>query len=327
MFLRNCPTLEYRYNDMEYIDYYKALGLDNTASADDIKKAYRKLARKFHPDLNPDDQEAKKRFQEINEAHEVLSDPEKRKKYDQYGKNWKEGEAYEKARSQSGTNRQSGAGGFSGGFSGGGEGAGFDDYDFSDFFSSMFGAGGASGARGTGHRGFRGQDIQATFPLELRQAYQTHKQVFTVNDKNIRITIPAGVQDGQVIRLRGHGSPGINGGPAGDLYITFKIHPDAHFQRRGDDLYATQEVSLYVAVLGGEVLVPTMDGQVKLKVKPETQNGTKVKLSGKGFTVYKKDGNFGDLFITYKVLIPTHLTDEEKNLFIQLSKINPHGSK
>lgn len=314
---------------MEYIDYYKVLGLAKDATADEIKKAYRKLARKYHPDLNPDDENAKKQFQQINEAHEVLSDPEKRKKYDQYGKNWQQSEAYEKAaqaRQNAGQSRSS-AGGFSEGFGqGAGQGAGFDDYDFSDFFSSMFG-GGAAGSSASGrsrHRGFRGQDIQASLPLDLKAAYQTHKQVFTVNGKNIRITIPAGVEDGQTIRLKGHGNPGINGGPAGDLYITFQIQPDAHFQRRGHDLYATQEISLYTAVLGGEVMVQTIDGQVKLKVKPETQNGTKVKLTGKGFAVYKKEGAFGDLYITYKVRIPTGLTQEEKDLFNQLSKINPH---
>ena len=310
---------------MEYIDYYKELGLDKTASPEDIKKAYRKLARKYHPDLNPDDEAAKKKFQQINEAHEVLSDPEKRKKYDQYGKNWKQSEAYEKARQTGGAQ----AGGFSSGGFNEGQGAGFDDYDFSDFFSSMFGGGGAGGghARGSRQRGFRGQDIQAEFPLNLKQAYQTHKQVFTVNGKNIRITIPAGMEDGQVIRLKGHGSPGINGGPAGDLYITFRIHPDTHFQRRGNDLYATQQIPLYTAILGGEVLIDTIDGQVRLKVKPETQNGTKVKLSGKGFAVYKKEDSFGDLYITYQVQLPTKLTDEEKDLFTQLSKINPHGNK
>lgn len=319
---------------MEFIDYYKVLGLTKGATADQIKKAYRKLARKYHPDLNPDDQDAKKKFQQINEAHEVLSDPEKRKKYDQYGQNWQQSEAYEKARQAQGQSRTGQAGGFSGGFNSGGgaQGAGFDDYDFSEFFSSMFGGGSNSGttagsSRSSRHRGYRGQDIQAEFPLELKQAYTTQKQVFTVNGKNIRITIPAGVTDGQTIRLKGHGSPGVNEGPAGDLYITFKINPDPKFQRIGNDLYATQQIPLYTAVLGGEVLVDTMAGQVKLKVKPETQNGTKVKLSGKGFAIYKNDGAFGDLYITYKVLIPIELTQQEKDLFTQLSKINSHGNQ
>ena len=313
---------------MEYIDYYKILGLAKTASPEEIKKAYRKLARKYHPDLNPDDENAKKQFQQINEAHEVLSDPEKRKKYDAYGHNWKESEAYEKARKSSQGTGQ--GGGFSNHYSAGSGGQGFDDYDFSDFFSSMFGgAAGASRAQaaGSGRRGFRGQDIHAEFPLPLRQAFHTHKQVFTVGGKNIRITVPAGVEDGQVIKLKGHGSPGINTGPAGDLYITFIIQPDSDFQRKGNDLYATQEIPLYTAVLGGEVLISTLDGQLKLKVKPETQNGHKVKLAQKGFPVYKNEGQFGDLYITYKIKIPTQLTDKEKQLFQELVKINPHGSK
>jgi len=313
---------------MEYIDYYNILGLKKNASAEEIKKAYRKLARKYHPDLNPEDEEAKKKFQQINEAHEVLSAPEKRKKYDQYGQNWKESEAYEKARKSGQGAAQEGFGGhYSSGSYHTGGGAGFDDYDFSDFFSSMFGGGGGGETRGGQRRGYRGQDIQAQFPLDLRQAYHTHKQVFTVGGKNIRITIPAGVEDQQVIRLKGHGSPGINGGPAGDLYITFTIQPDPNFKRIGSDLYATQQIPLYTAILGGEILVNTLDGQVKLKVKPETQDGKKVKLAGKGFAVYKKEGSFGDLYITYKILIPTHLTEEEKALFTQLQKINPHGSK
>ena len=302
---------------MEYIDYYKVLGLEKKATQEEIKKAYRKLARKYHPDLNPDDEAAKKSFQQINEAHEVLSDPEKRKKYDQYGQNWKEGEAYEKARrsgQQASYSTQ--------------QGAGFDDYDFSDFFSSMFGAGTSSGShRRSGARGFKGQDIQANFPLQLKEAFHTHKQVFTINGKNIRITIPAGVEDGQVIRLVGHGSPGINGGPAGDLYITFQIATDPIFKRRGNDLYLTQKIPLYTAILGGEILVETMSGQVKLKVKPETQNGTKVKLTGKGFAVYKKENQYGDLYVTYDIALPQHLSQEEKDLFVQLSKINSHGSK
>ncbi|SEA51635.1 curved DNA-binding protein [Arachidicoccus rhizosphaerae] len=309
---------------MEYIDYYKILGLTKTASAEDIKKAYRKLARKYHPDLNPDDENAKKQFQQINEAHEVLSDPEKRKKYDQYGQNWKESEAYQQARNAAGAGQ---AGGFGGHYTSGEGGQGFDDYDFSDFFSSMFGGARGGGGAQSHRRGFRGQDIHAEFPLPLKQAFHTHKQVFTVAGKNIRITVPAGVEDGQIIKLKGHGSPGINGGPAGDLYITFIIQPDSEFQRKGDDLYATKEIPLYTAILGGEVLISTMDGQVKLKVKPETQNGHKVKLAQKGFPVYKKEGAFGDLFITYKILIPNDLTDKEKELFQELVKINPHGSK
>ena len=297
---------------MAYIDYYQILGVDKTASQSDIKKAYRKLARKFHPDLNPDDSKAKDKFQEINEANEVLSDPEKRKKYDEYGEHWKHADEFE---AQKHARQQAGAGG-GGGFSG----FGGDEGDFSDFFESMFG----QRARGSGGRsaGFRGQDFNAELHLSLRDAAHTHKQVLTVNGKNVRITIPAGVADGQVIKLKGYGSKGVNGGPDGDLYITFIIADDPVFKRLGDNLYVDVSIDLYTAVLGGEQVVQTLDSEVKLKVKPETQNGTKVKLKGKGFPVYKKEGQAGDLIVTYNVKIPTNLTDRQKELFRELQSMN-----
>lgn len=310
---------------MAYIDYYKILGVDKNASQDDIKKAFRKLARKYHPDLNPNDPSAKDKFQEINEANEVLSDPEKRKKYDEYGEHWKhadEFEAQKKARQHAG----GGGGGFSG-FGGDGgsywyssDGEGFSGGDaggFSDFFESMFGH---RGGGGRGNAGFRGQDFNAELHLSLRDAARTHKQVLNVNGKQVRITIPAGVADGQVIKLKGYGGEGINGGPAGDLYITFKIAEDPVFKRLGDDLYVDVEMDLYTAVLGGEKVIDTLEGKVKLKIKPETQNGTKVRLKGKGFPVYKKEGQFGDLIITYSVKIPTNLTDRQKELFRELQQ-------
>mgnify|MGYP003299563666 FL=1 len=310
---------------MAYIDYYKILGVDKNASQDDIKKAFRKLARKYHPDLNPNDPSAKDKFQEINEANEVLSDPEKRKKYDEYGEHWKhadEFEAQKKARQHAG----GGGGGFSG-FGGDGgsywyssDGEGFSGGDaggFSDFFESMFGH---RGGGGRGNAGFRGQDFNAELHLSLRDAARTHKQVLNVNGKQVRITIPAGVADGQVIKLKGYGGEGINGGPAGDLYITFKIAEDSVFKRLGDDLYVDVEMDLYTAVLGGEKVIDTLEGKVKLKTKPETQNGTKVRLKGKGFPVYKKEGQFGDLIITYSVKIPTNLTDRQKELFRELQQ-------
>lgn len=301
---------------MAYIDYYQILGVDKSASQADIKKAYRKLARKFHPDLNPNDPGAKDKFQQINEANEVLGDPEKRKKYDEYGEHWKhadEFEAQKKARQQAG----GGAQGF-GGFGGGGQGFGGDGGDFSDFFESMFGHRG----RGQGSAGFRGQDFNAELHLSLRDAAHTHKQVLTVNGKQVRITIPAGVADGQVIKLKGYGGEGANGGPAGDLFITFVIAQDSTFKRLGDDLYVDAELDLYTAVLGGEKVVDTLEGKVKLKIKPETQNGTKVRLKGKGFPVYKKEGQFGALIVTYTVKVPTNLTEKQKELFRQLQNMN-----
>lgn len=295
---------------MAYIDYYQVLGVDKTASQDDIKKAFRKLARKYHPDLNPNDSSAKDKFQAINEANEVLSDPEKRKKYDEYGEHWKHADEFE---AQKRTRQEAGAGGF-GGFDSGG----FDGGGFSDFFESMFGNRGRGGA----NAGFRGQDYHADLNLSLRDAAQTHKQVLTVNGKNVRITIPAGVANGQVIKLKGYGGEGVNGGPAGDLYITFVIADDPIFKRLGDDLYVDVPIDLYTAILGGDQLVDTLDGKVKLKVKPETQNGMKARLKGKGFPVYKKEGQFGDLIVTYSVKLPTNLTEEQKELFRKLQSMN-----
>lgn len=303
---------------MAYIDYYKILGVDKNATQDDIKKAYRKLARKHHPDLNPNDKEAEKKFKELNEANEVLSNPENRAKYDKYGEHWKNGEEYEKAQQQQRQYQQQqqnyGGRGFSGADFGEGE-------DFSDFFQDMFG--GAGGGFGRSSRGrasgkFKGQDIQAELNLNLRDAAKSHPQTFEINGKKVRITIPAGVYDGQQIKLKGYGNPGVNGGPAGDLYITFNIPVDPDFERVGDDLKTKIKIDLYTAVLGGEVKVNTLEGSVNLKVKPETQTGLTVRLKGKGFPVYKKEGEYGDLFVTYEVKLPTNLTEKQKELFEQL---------
>ena len=296
---------------MEYVDYYKVLGINKNATTDDIKSAYRKLARKHHPDLNPNDKEAHKKFQQINEANEVLSDAEKRKKYDQYGKDWKHAEEFEKQRQQQRQySNQGGGQTFSGGFG---------EDDFSDFFASMFG-GQQSGNRGRQTK-FRGQDYNAELQVNLTDAYTTHQQTITVNNKNVRITIPAGIENGQQIRLKEYGAPGVNGGPNGDLYITFSITNSTSFKRMGNDLYTTVDIDLYTAVLGGEVTVDTLNGKVKLKVKPETQNGTKMRLKGKGFPVYKKEAEYGDLFITFSVKIPTNLTEKQKEIFKELAKI------
>ena len=301
---------------MAFIDYYKILGIDKKASQDDIKKAYRKLARKYHPDLNPNDKESNKKFQEINEANEALSDPDKRKKYDEYGANWKNSEQFgQSQRSQSRGRTQNP---FSGGGHGGADfGAGG---DFSDFFESMFGGGNRNSGRSSVK--YKGQDYQASLQLKLRDAYKTHKQTLTVNGKNIRITIPAGIADEQVIKLNGHGGPGVNGGPAGDLYITINIEEDAMFKRLNNDLYIQQEIDLYIAVLGGEVTIETLDGKVKLKVPAGTQNGTKVRLKNKGFPVYKKEGEFGNMFITYTIRIPAELSEKQKELFKELQNLS-----
>lgn len=294
---------------MEYVDYYKILELNKNASEDDIKKAYRKLARKYHPDLNPKDKEATKKFQQINEANEVLSDPEKRKKYDKYGKDWQHSEQFEQAQQQQRHSAQNRGQQFAGGF---------EEENFSDFFASMFGGGGGGGRRQTK---FRGQDYESSLTLSLTDAYTTHQQTITVNGKNIRITIPAGIENGQKIKLKGHGGSGLNGGPNGDLYITFIITDHPLYKRLGDDIYMTADIDLYTALLGGETIINTIGGKLKLKVAPETQNGIKIRLKGKGFPVYKQEDRFGDLYITYRVKLPTNLTEKEKELFTQLSNL------
>jgi curved DNA-binding protein len=290
---------------MKFIDYYKVLGVAKKASDNTIKKAYRKLARKCHPDLNPNDKEAEKKFKEINEANEVLSNSENRKKYDQYGKDWQHAEAFEKAKRSQRNYTQA-------------KGQQFSQSDFSDFFESMFGGG--KGYHSNQIK-FRGHDYNSELRLRLMDVYKTHKQIVTVNGKNIRITIPAGVENGQTIKIKGHGGKGINGGPNGDLYITFAIENITPFKRNRSDLHLKVDLDLLTAVLGGEITVDTLDGKVKLKVTPETQNGAKVKLKGKGLPKYRKKGQFGDLFITYSIKMPEKLSQRQKELFKELSRL------
>ncbi len=291
---------------MAFIDYYKVLGISKTASEKDIKKAYRKLARKYHPDLNPNDKEAEKQFKEINEANEVLSNAENRKKYDAYGEHWQNAEAYEQAKEQQryqqryqGASQQ------------------YSEQDFSDIFGSMF-SGGSSRHREVK---YKGHDFNAELQLDLKDVYKTHKRTLTINNKNIRITIPAGVENGQIIKIKGHGGKGINGGPNGDLYIQFIIINNSKFKRDKENLHTTIDLDLYKAMLGGEQMIDTYDGKVKLTIKPETENLTKVKLKGKGFPKYKKEGQFGDLYITYQLKIPTNLSAKEKELIAELQKL------
>ncbi len=290
-------------------DLYQVLGVQRDATPEAIRSAYRRLARKYHPDLNPNDPEAKKKFQAINEANEVLSDPENRKKYDQYGEQWKHAEQFEQARREQSQRTQSGP--FDGGVppeAGAGE--------FDDLFGDLF------GGRGGRRVKFRGQDYHSDLHLDTVDAYRTHQRTLSVNGKAIRITVPAGVENGQTIRIPGQGGPGMNGGPSGDLYLTFVVADHPRFKRVGHDLYTTLDLDLYTALLGGEVLLDTIDGtKLKLKVPPETANGTKVKLKGKGFPVYKQEGRFGDLFVTYSVKLPTGLSELERERFTELARL------
>jgi len=297
---------------MAFIDYYKIMGVPKTATQKEIKTAYRKLARKYHPDLNQSSEDAEKKFKEVNEANQVLSDPEKRKKYDKYGENWEHGEEYEKAKQQQGQQQQQ--------YQRQSSQQDFSNSEYSDFFESMFG-----GARSSSRYGksatFKGQDFNAELHLTLKDVYTSQKQVLNVNGAKIRLTIPAGIENGQVIKIKGKGGPGINGGPNGDLYIKFKIQNNTNFTRVENNLFTNVELDLYTAILGGEITVDTFDGKVKLKVKPETQNGTKVKLKNKGFPVYKKEGQFGDLIITYTIKIPKNLSEKEIKLFKELQNL------
>ena len=295
---------------MKFIDYYKILGIDKTASESDIKKAYRKLARKYHPDVNPNDKVAEAKFKEINEANEVLSNPENRKKYDKYGKDWKHAEQFEKANQQQQYQQSSQH-----------RSANYSEEDFSDFFSSMFGGRERSSRSRRSQPSFKGQDYHAELNLTLEDVYKTHKRTLTINGKNIRLTIPAGVENGQIIKIKGYGGEGINNGPTGDLYLKFNISNHTKFKRDKDNLYLNVDLNLYTAILGGEEIIETLDGKVKLKVKPETQNGTQVKLKGKGFPVYKKEGVFGDLIISYQIKMPKNLSGKEKQLFEELAKL------
>ena len=291
---------------MAFIDYYKILGISKDATQEDIKKAYRKLARKYHPDLNKDNPNAQEKFQEINEANEVLSNPEKRKRYDEYGENWKYAEELEKQKKRQ-TKEQSGTRESTFWYS--------DDNTsgFSDFFEELFG-----NRYRNYNRAMRGKDYESELHLTLRQAAEEQKQILNLNGKNIRITIPAGVADGQVIKLRGYGEPDKGDAPDGDLYITFRIKEDPTFKRIGNDLYTTTTIDLYTAVLGGEIILDTLNGKVKVKIKAGTQNNSKIRLKEKGFPIYKQSGKYGDLILSIQISIPTLLTERQKELFKQI---------
>ena len=290
---------------MAFIDYYKVLGIEKDATQEEIRKAYRKQAKRYHPDINKDDPQAKERFQEINEANEVLGDPEKRKKYDEYGEHWRHADEYEAQRRQY---SEDGNGMYNfGGFGGFGDFSGNEDNasGFSNFFEQLFGCSFRQ------RQQKRGKDLQATLSISLQEAATEHKQTFTVNNENIRINIPAGISDGQKIRLKGRGA--ISNGTRGDLYITFRIEPDNRFKRDGNNLNTTITVDIYTMLLGGTAIVPTLNGNAKVNIKPGTQPDSKLRLRGQGMPEYRKPEIKGDLIITLKVILPT-LNEKQKEL-------------
>ena len=336
---------------MDFKDYYQVLGVKRDASDKEIRSAFRKLARQHHPDMNKDDKSAETRFKEINEANEVLSDPEKRKMYDQFGADWQRYQQAQDAGPGAGA-----TGDFSQWFSGqaGGRGGArveyrdFGDGEFSDFFETLFGGGGGRG-RGYGQpRPQRGEDQEYEIAITLEEAnggatrgleLQTptlcatcggngvveHRRCPTcggngtvVQSRRIEARIPAGVTDGSRIRLAGQGGPGYLGGPSGDLYLRVRLQPHAQFEREGNDLRVAVDVPLYTAVLGGEVTVPALGGKLALRIPAETQNGRLFRLRGKGLRRGTGDEARGDLLARVNVVLPARLTERERELFTRL---------
>jgi DnaJ-class molecular chaperone len=330
---------------VQYKDYYKTLGVSKSATAKEIKSAYRKLAREWHPDVNPTrKKQAEEKFKEISEAYDVLGDVEKRKTYDSLGSDWQQRAAREY---QYRTGRTAGAPDGSGvHFSFDDEGLG--ESGFSEFFQTIFGGLGRTTTRGRTTR-MRGADSEFDLPLSLRDAYSGGSRSIQLqtevacprchgtgtengklchecrgrgtipSTKTLDVTIPPGVRDGQRIRLTGQGGPGIGGGPSGDLYLIVRIAPDPVFERRGDDLHVQQPVSVYTLVLGGEVTVQTMTGGIDVKVPAASQNGRVLRVSGKGMP--KPGGGHGDLFVKVVAQVPTRLTDRERELFRELAEL------
>ena len=307
---------------MNYRDYYKELGVSSTAPPEEIKKAYRTLAFKYHPDRTKGDKTAEEKFKVINEANEVLSDPEKRKKYDQVSEDWKH---YQESGAQ--------AGGFDWSKYAS-PGAGQTHRMSSEEFHAMFGEEGLGedlfgllfGQQGRKRRGRRsgaikGEDLHAETTLSLEEAYHGSTRLIGLDGQTIKVTIRPGITDQQALRIRGKGGAGLNGGPHGDLYLTVKIGSHAEFQRRGNDLHCDLPVELYTAVLGGKAPVKTLKGTVKVDIPKETPNGRVLRLRGLGMPIYGKKNEFGDLFVKVVVRMPDHLSEQEIDLFRKLKAL------
>ncbi|HQE92489.1 MAG TPA: DnaJ C-terminal domain-containing protein [Anaerolineae bacterium] len=315
---------------MEYKDYYGVLGVPKGASEKDIKNAYRKLARKYHPDMNPGDKSAEEKFKELNEAYEVLSDPEKRKLYDQFGSEWntwqqRGGQAddfwKQWAGGQTGGYRRATPEDFSGLFG--------QDSPFSDFFQQLFGGGGGAysdifggGTTSRRVRPQRGQDYEQPIEITLEEAYRGTSRILQIGNQRIEVNIPAGADNGTRVRVAGKGAPGPAGGQPGDLYLNIAVLPDSRFQRHGADIETVVPVDLYTAVLGGEVAVPTPGGHSRmLRIPAETQNGTKFRLRGQGMPVLNHPKERGDLYAVVEVKLPVSLTKQERELFESLRRL------
>jgi curved DNA-binding protein len=304
---------------MEYKDYYKVLGVDKQATADTIKKAYRKLAVKYHPDKNPGNKPYEEKFKELSEANDVLSDPEKRKKYDELGENWNQYQNkgtdsgdFDWSQWQSGGPTQSRQRNQSGFAQGGQE-------DFSDFFESIFGQSRGSSSGRPGRRPVAGEDYSSESELSLEEAYEGAKRQLNVNGTVLEITIPPGVKNEQTIRIKGKGGKGHGGGPDGNILIRLHVMVHPVFRVEGVDLYCDAPVDLYTAILGGKALVRTLKGAIRIDISPETENGKVLRLKGKGMPVFGKKNEAGDLYMKIKVTLPQHLTESELELFRKLA--------
>ncbi len=309
---------------MEYQDYYKMLGVNKNATEKEIKSAYRKLARKYHPDVNKDDPKAEAKLKEINEAYEVLGDSEKRATYDQLGPSWHH---WQKSGQTGGFDWGQWAANTGGPrvnvqygddmFGGGG--------GFSDFFSGIFG-GESPGARRSHDYGYRtrnqvGEDIEHELEISLTEASLGTTRILRKDGRRLQVKIPAGAKIGTKVRIRGEGSSGSGGGKNGDLYLKVKVATDPRFERKGDNLYATVEVDMFTALLGGETVIPTLSGDVNLKIPDGSQNGQSFRLRGKGMPRLRKPDEFGDLYAQLDVRLPTNLTPKQQELFEQLRKL------
>ncbi len=310
---------------MEYKDYYKILGVSRNATEKEIKQAYRRLARKYHPDVNPGNKEAEERFKEINEAHEVLTDPEKRKKYDQLGANWQQWQRMGRDPSSFDWSqwfaRQPGGGrvrveyGDLGDLFGGGV--------FSDFFEALFGGVGSpttAGWRET-RRSRRGQDYEQPVDVTLEEAFHGSKRVLQMDGQRLEVKIPPGVKTGSKVRVASKGGPGSSGGKRGDLFLKINVLPHHVFELKGDDLYCEIPIDLYTAILGGEAQVGTLGGDLSLKIPAETQSGRTFRLQGQGMPHLRDPGKRGNLYVKVRVVLPERLSPKEKALFQELANL------
>ena len=306
---------------MTYKDYYKVLGVSKTATPEEIKKAYRKLALMYHPDKAKGDKTAEEKFKDVNEANEVLSNPEKRRKYDEFGEDWKH---YQEAGAQPGgfdwSKYASGRGGQARRMSREEFDAMFADEGVGDLFELLFGQqrGPRRGRRGAA---IRGDDVEAETTLSLKEAYHGSTRLIKLDDQTIKVTTKPGIADGKELRIPGKGGDGMNGGPSGDLYLTIRIMPHPELHREGNDLHCDLSVDLYTAVLGGKAEVKTLKGAVKVNVPKGTQNGTVLRLKGLGMPIYGKKDEFGSLFVKVRIQIPQNLSEGEIDLFRKLAAL------